>query len=139
MPESLLTSLGGSQALANGVMQLSAVVLVITALVHSWLGEQRLVRPLLWQRGGILDRALVRFILRGVWHFMSILFCMIAVTLWVGTESSTKALDVLLGATALGIGGTGIVNLIVSRGRHVGAPMLVLIGVLAALALALRL
>jgi hypothetical protein len=138
MSASLVQWIGGSRGIANVLMQLCAMTLVVTALVHSHLGERRIIRPLLLQRGGVLDRSLVRFLLRGVWHLMSILFCIIAAALWAEASSREAGLTVLLGATALGIGGFGIYDAIGSRWRHIGWPLLVLIGASAGLALAFR-
>lgn len=111
---------------------------MLTSVVHSLLGERRLIGPLLRQRDGILAHSLARFLLRVVWHFMSILFWIIAAALVASSTSPDAALRVLLAATAIGIGGAGIADAIGSRGRHVGWPMLVLIGVLAAAALLAR-
>jgi hypothetical protein len=112
-----------------------AALLLITALVHSVLGERRLIVPLLRSRDGVLGSELARFLLRFVWHFMSILFAIIAVTLVASQHAVGSATSVLLGATAIGIGGAGLFDAIGSRGRHIGWPMLVLIGIFALLAL----
>jgi hypothetical protein len=110
-------------------------LLLLTAVVHSVLGERRLISPLLKQREGVLESELARFLLRAVWHFMSVTFAIIAVALIVpaGTANATKT--ALLAATALGIGGAGVFDAIGSRGRHIGWPLLVSIGVFALLAL----
>ena len=115
-----------------------AFLLVSTALVHSILGEKRLIGPLLRQRDGILQHHLARFLIRVVWHVMTLLFFIIAAALLAGIHSLQAAFTVLLAATAIGIGGAGIHDAIGSQGRHVGWPLLVLIGVFAALALVFR-
>lgn len=119
----------------GAAMRLCAIALVATALVHSVLGERRLIGPLLAERHGILRHDLARFLIRAVWHFMTVLFWMLAVTLWGRAGSADRTLTVLLAATAIGIGGAGIADAVGSRGRHIGWPMLVVIGLLAALAL----
>jgi hypothetical protein len=121
--------------ISNLLVLACAAMLVLTALVHSVLGEQRLIGPLLAQRDGILQSDLARFLLRAVWHFMSVTFAIIAVSLLASTSLWISAKAALLGATALGIGGAGLYAAVGSRGRHIGWPMLVLIGILAALAL----
>jgi hypothetical protein len=128
----------GFQAIGNLSMQLCAIALVGTSLVHSVLGERRLIGPLLEQREGVLRHELARFLLRAVWHFMTILFWMLAIALWAGAGSADPAVMVLLAATAVGIGGAGIWDAIGSRGQHIGWPMLVLIGLLAGVALVAR-
>ena len=111
-----------------------AALLLVTALVHSVLGERRLLIPLLRSREGILGSALARFLLRFVWHFMSILFAIIAVAL-VAQHLPGSGQTALLAGTAIGVGGAGVFDAVVTRGRHVGWPLLVLIGVVALLAL----
>lgn len=124
---------------SNVATAICAGLLVVTALVHSILGERRLLGPLLDLRIGILDHSLARFLLRFVWHFMSVLFAIIAVTLLVGLSSAETARITLLGATSVGVGGAGVFDALSTRGRHVGWPLLVLIGVFALLGLVLGL
>jgi hypothetical protein len=112
-----------------------AALLIVTALVHSVLGERRLIVPLLRSREGVLGSTLARFLLRFVWHFMSILFAIIAATLFASQFDGSSATNVLLASTAIGVGGAGICDAIATRGRHIGWPMLVLIGIFAVLAL----
>ena len=114
---------------------LCASFLLITAAVHSVLGERRLIPPLLMQRDGVLESEFARFLLRAVWHFMSVGFAIIATGLIATAGSRSTAGTALLAATALGIGGAGVFDAIGSRGRHIGWPLLVLIGFLALFAL----
>lgn len=115
-----------------------AALLIATALVHSILGERRLIGPLLTSHEDVLGSNLARFLLRFVWHFMSILFAIIAAALVAYQQRAVACGPVLLIGTALGIGGAGLYDAIATRGRHVGWPMLVLIGILALLACPLR-
>ncbi len=117
---------------------LCAGMLVVTASVHSILGEQRLLGPLLKSREGILTQPLARFLLRAVWHFMSIAFVVIASALMAGLKQPEGAMRALLWGTAIGIGGAGVYDAVGSKGRHIGWPMLVAIGAFAALALVFR-
>ncbi len=139
MPDQLAHLAGAIRSAGTTSIQLCAVALVATSLVHSILGERRLIGPLLAQRHGILSRDLARFLLRAVWHFMTILFWILAAALWFGASSTDSAVTVLLALTAVGIGGAGVYDAIGSRGQHVGWPMLVLIGLLAASGLFARL
>jgi hypothetical protein len=116
---------------------LCIVSLLATALVHSLLGERRLIGPLLLERHGPLADDLGRLLLRGVWHFMSVLFLVIAAALWSSLGANDRSATALLAATAIGIGGAGLVDAFASHGRHIGWPMLVLIGAFAATALIL--
>lgn len=112
-----------------------SALLLITALVHSVLGERRLIVPLLRSREGILDVELARFLLRFVWHAMSILFAVIAAALVAHQQDASSGRTVLLIGTAIGIGGGGVIDAFATRGRHIGWPLLVLIGVFALLGL----
>ena len=114
-------------------------MILATSLAHSLLGERRLLGPLLAQRGGVLDSELARFLLRAVWHFMTLLFWILAMGLAAGLHSRDRAAFALLAAVAGGIGGAGIFDAVGSRGKHIGWPMLVLTGLLAGLALLTRL
>lgn len=66
---------------------------------------------------------------------MSVAFAIIAVGLVASIASPASARSALLAATAVGIGGAGVYDAIGSRGRHVGWPLLVLIGIFALLGL----
>ena len=121
--------------LGVGATYACASMLLVTAAVHSVLGERRLIGPLLTQRDGILQSELVRFLLRAVWHFMSVAFAIIAAGLIASVAGGSATRTALLAATAIGIGGAGVYDAIGSRGRHIGWPMLVLIGMFALIAL----
>jgi len=108
---------------------LCIVSLLATALVHSLLGERRLIGPLLLERHGPLADDLGRLLLRG--------FLVIAAALWSSLGANDRSATALLAATAIGIGGAGLVDAFASHGRHIGWPMLVLIGAFAATALIL--
>jgi len=112
-----------------------SALLLVTALVHSVLGERRLIAPLLRSREGILGSDLARFLLRFVWHFMSVLFAVIAASLIAHQQDASSGRTVLLIGTAIGVGGAGILDAVSTRGRHIGWPLLVLIGAFALLAL----
>jgi hypothetical protein len=54
--------------MSDGLLLLTATLLVLTALIHSVLGERRLIGPLVARRDGILANDLARVILRFAWH-----------------------------------------------------------------------
>lgn len=98
---------------------LSAALMVFTAIVHSWLGEKRIVAPLLARRDGAMARPLARTIVRYAWHVTSVLMVATALAVaWPGTPSGLVA---AIGAIWLAL---GLVSLIASRARHVGWPVL---------------
>ena len=122
---------GSSQPLFSS---LCVALLIATSLVHSIVGERRLITPLLAERQGVLQHAQARFLIRMVWHFMSVLFCIIAVAIAAGFNAPEASAKALLQATGVGIGGAGLFDAIATRGKHIGWPLLVLIGVFALLA-----
>jgi len=113
---------------------LAAALLALTAVVHSALGEQQLLRPLLAQHKGITASGLARFILRFAWHLTSLTWVLLAVILLALEFSPQNALRATLAATGITFTAVGIFTLAGSRGRHVGWPMLTGIGVAALLA-----
>ena len=67
--------------MSDGLLCTAAVLLVITAFVHSVLGERRLIGPLLARREGVLASDLARFVLRFVWHLVSVNWAILALIL----------------------------------------------------------
>ncbi len=106
---------------------LSAVVMALTALAHSIVGEKWLIQPLLAHNIGLLSgyrSNLVRF----AWHFTSLLMIVTAlVVAWPGTPAP---LIRITGAVWL-IAGVG--DAILTRGKHIGWPLLSAAGLLALL------
>ena len=93
--------------------------MVFTALVHSWLGERRIVGPLLAYGDGVMRRPLARTIVRYAWHVTSAL--MVASALAVAWPGTPRGLVTAVGAIWLAL---GLTSLVASRGRHVGWPVL---------------
>lgn len=98
---------------------LSAGLMVLTALVHSWLGEKRIVGPLLAYRDGVMQRPLARTIVRYAWHVTSAL--MVASALAVAWPATPAGLITAIGAVWLAL---GLTSLIASRAKHVGWPVI---------------
>lgn len=109
------------------LLALSAVAMAFTGIAHSIVGEKRLIGPLLALKIELLSgyRAnLVRF----AWHFTSLLMTITAfVVAWPGTP---VLLIQITGAMWL-IAGVG--DAILTRGKHVGWPLLSVAGILALL------
>jgi hypothetical protein len=98
---------------------LSAGLMAFTALVHSWLGEKRIVMPLLAYSEGVMRHPLARVIVRYAWHVTSALMVASALTVaWPGTPHT---LVTAVGAIWLAL---GLTSLVASRGKHVGWPVL---------------
>jgi hypothetical protein len=115
----------------------AAVLLAITGLVHSLLGERLIFRHLRegsWvpKRGAPPLRARHVHILWATWHMMSVFGWGFALILWgLAAAPDTPARDLVLpalgGASAIG----AVLVLVGTRGRH---PGWVALGVVAALA-----
>jgi hypothetical protein len=107
------------------LLTLSAVAMAFTGVAHSYVGEKRLIGPLLALKIDLLSgyRAnLVRF----AWHFKSLFMIVNALVIaWPGTP---VLLIQITGAMWL-VAGVG--DAILTRGKHVGWPLLSAAGVLA--------
>ncbi len=107
---------------------LSAAFMATTALVHSALGERRLIQSLLELDQGIMAVDLARQVFRFAWHAMSVLMLVSAATVaWPGTPLE---LILLIGAAWTAV---GLADGVYTRGRHIGWPMLTAWGVFAIL------
>jgi len=106
---------------------IAALLIIVIGLVHSWLGEVRLIGPLLdvQKRRGILAKsAFARQTLRFAWHLTTIAWWGFGAVL---ASYAFSALDnsatYVLGSIAVTFFVTGIVTLVVSRGRHLAWPV----------------
>lgn len=116
-------------------INLSILFLVLTTLAHSIGGEIYLLRPLFKYRGNkVLENDLARLVLRFAWHLTSLMWLLLALLLYNAAYPLGPARDVLL----LGVGWTftavGFFDLIASRGRHIGWPLLLGTGMFALMA-----
>ena len=104
----------------------SAALMAATAATHSWLGEVRLIIPMVSERSGVLRHQFARTIIRYAWHVTSVLMIASAITvLWPATP---RALVQVIGGIWLAL---GMASLVASRGKHVGWPVLSLAGIAA--------
>ena len=107
---------------------LSAATMVLTATVHSILGEKRLIGPILALDSDVTNRPLARKVLRFAWHFTSILMIVSAlVVAWPGTPSRLVA---IIGSIWVVV---GLFDAVYTKGQHVGWPFLSGAGFLALL------
>jgi hypothetical protein len=108
---------------------------VICAVVHSVLGERRLIGPILAEiplGPAVLKSRLARKILRLAWHVTSIgwiaqaaVFIILAV---VPTDAQSRPIAVTIGVSFLLM---AAISIAMSRGRHVGWPILAAVGLAA--------
>lgn len=107
---------------------LSAALMVTTAAVHGFLGEKRLIQPLMMLDQGIMGVDLARRVFRFAWYAMSVLMLVsAAVVVWPG---SPRGLILLTGFAWTAV---GLFDAVYTRGRHIGWPVLTASGVFAIL------
>ncbi len=112
----------------------AGVACVASALMHSLLGEAWLVGPLVRSRTGVMGRPSARQVTRLAWHWTSVLWLMtggVLVSAGLGHPVDTWLLACIGGVHLV----LGLFDAVVTRGRHLGWPLLVLIGGLTLLAL----
>lgn len=125
-------------AVSNILLLLAAAVSVITALVHSLAGERRLIQPMLAARSGILENPLARQVVRLAWHWTSVLWLMVGAVLFAAAREDFDLpwVMVVLGAGHLL---AGLADGYITRGRHIGWPLITAIGALTLTAVYLKL
>lgn len=104
---------------------IAAGLIVFAACFHSIMGEKRLITPTLAVDDPFINLPMTQSITRFGWHAASGFFLLTALAI---VLDDTPAL--LIYATG-GLWLTlGIINLIITKAKHPGGPMLSLIGVL---------
>jgi hypothetical protein len=113
----------------------AAAATLLTASAHSYFGECRLIGPLVASKAGVMSSALARQVTRFAWHLTSLLWVGQALLL-IRMAGTPASLDRVV------VGGMGVLYLaaggfdaIFTRGRHIGWPMLMAIGIFALLSL----
>ena len=114
---------------------LATALTVTTALLHSFFGEKRLIRPLLTLNDGVLQKDLTRKLVRFSWHATSLLWIVIAYVLASAARNFSAADPFLIGLIGVIHLAVGLFDGVMSKGKHVGWPPLTLIGVFSLLAL----
>jgi hypothetical protein len=120
---------------ARDSTNIASLLLVVTMAVHSILGQKRLIRPILKQGAGVMQRPLARFILPFGWHLMSFMGLVIAAILFAWAWAPDQAQAIGLAMTGSVFTASGLIDAVGSKGQHVGWPPLTLIGLLAVAAL----
>ncbi|QZH74862.1 MAG: hypothetical protein JY451_14620 [Erythrobacter sp.] len=115
------------------VLLMAAALCAITALVHSVLGEQRLLRPLLATNTGVMESPLARNVTRFAWHWTTVLWLLVAAVLALSAYGDIDApwLVFAIGTAHLVF---GVADAILTRGKHIGWPLMTIIGGLTLLA-----
>lgn len=111
----------------------AAILTFIVGAVHSWLGEQRLIGPILApeNRQGVLVHDFARFVLRFAWHLTTVTWWALAAILCLMAFSPVgetgRMILVVIATLFLAMGSF---TLLTSRGRHVSWPFFLSIGLL---------
>jgi hypothetical protein len=104
------------------MLLVAAGLLIAVALVHSILGERRLIGPLLRLetlpviRGSL---TYTRRTLRLAWHVTSLMWAGLAAVLVAVQLVPDQALDIFLWCVAAMFGASGVVSLVAARGKHI--------------------
>ena len=107
---------------------------MLTAFAHSYFGERRLIAPLVASNAGVMSRELAKQVARA-WHLTTLM--------WVGQAAlllrEAMRPESLDRAFVLGIGilyiAVGLGDAALTRGKHIGWPLLTAIGIFSLLAL----
>ena len=112
----------------NPLAAAAGILIAATGMVHSVLGERRMIKPLL-ASGAFAASPRVGRAIRFTWHMSTLLMLLTALTVaW----PETPALLVRVIGTAYLL--LGLLALVVSRGRHVSGPLFTAAGLLALVA-----
>jgi hypothetical protein len=111
----------------NSLLLLAAALTVAIGVAHSWIGERRLIGPLLApdRVSGLLAKSdFARQTLRFAWHITSVAWwgmaaILVALALWPIDRTGHWTLIAI--ATTFLI--SGVTTLVVSRGRHLAWPV----------------
>ena len=111
------------------MLTFASLLLVVTMCVHSLMGQQRLVKPLLDEGAGVMKHPLARFIVPFAWHLTSGIGLVVAAILFAWAWAPDQARAIGLAATGTVFTASGLIDAVGSRGRHIGWLPLTLIGI----------
>lgn len=117
----------------------AAVLTVVIGIVHSWLGEVRIVTPLVAgaKRAPVMEKSeFARQVVRFAWHITSVAWWGFAAILAAFATGPLAGHDhIVLIAIAATFIVSGLVTLVASRGRHLAWPIFLAVGGLSAIPL----
>ncbi len=112
----------------NPMAAAAGILIVASGLIHSVLGERRILKPLL-AAGAYASVPRAAPAIRFTWHLVTLLMALTALTVaWPGTP---EVLIRLIGGAYLLL---GLLSLRMTRGRHISGPLFTGAGVLALIA-----
>lgn len=109
------------------LLLMAAALCVITGLIHSVQGEQRLITPLLASDAPIMQSPLARQLTRFAWHWTTALWFMVAAVLALSAHEQIDNHILLVAIGGLHVV-MGLADAILTRGQHIGWPLITLIG-----------
>jgi hypothetical protein len=116
-------------------LTLAAVSTLLTAFAHSYFGEKRLIGPLVAAGNGVMRSRLAQQVIRLAWHLTSLLWIAQALVLFRAAENIKYFDPTLVAGLGVLYVAIGLVDALVTRGRHLGWPLLLAIGAFALLSL----
>ena len=117
------------------LLTIASLLIVATMGVHSMLGQRRLIRPLLDEGHGVMQRPLARFVVPFAWHMTSCIGLIVAAILLAWAWAPDQARTIGLAVTGIVFTANGIADAVGSNGKHIGWAPLTLIGLFAFAAL----
>ncbi len=115
------------------MLLMAAALCAITALIHSVLGEQKLLAPLFASDAPIMQSPHARNLTRFAWHWTTLLWFSVAAVLVLSAYGDVDAPWLILGIGAIHLV-AGVADAIMTKGQHIGWPLITLIGALTLLA-----
>ena len=107
----------------------AAALIAITAAIHSVLGEQKLIAPLLSSEATIMQSGYAGQLTRFAWHWTTLLWLCVAAVLAFAAYGNVDAPYLVLGIGIIHVG-AGLADAVLTRGRHIGWPLITIVGVL---------
>lgn len=108
--------------MSSNALLAAAAIIFLVGVAHSWLGEAKLIGPLLapdTRRGMLAHSEFARNVLRFAWHVTTVawwgLAAIMIVLVAVPVEAQAKAILIVLVASLFL---TGLMVLVIARGRH---------------------
>ena len=119
--------------MSSALFLAAGVLCLATAMLHSLLGEARLIGPQVRGRSGVMSQPLARQVTRFAWHWTSVLWALVGAVL-ISASLGNPVERWLLACIGLAHLAMGLFDAFVTRGRHIGWPFITLIGGLTLLA-----
>jgi hypothetical protein len=114
----------------------AALTTLCTPFAHSYFGEKRLIGPLVASNDGVMSRRLAKQLIRFAWHLTSLLWIGQAMLLVRAAVNPQHFDCIVVGGIGVLHVGVGLFDGGITRGQHMGWPLLTAIGIFALLALA---